>query len=110
VLRGEITADLGWGLLLSVSTLAAALAGPFVGRLADRMGRWKVFAGVATISFLSALVLASVIGNRPWQIIAGFITASAFFYLAANLYDSLLNSLVTGMEKPAFSGFAWGFG
>jgi len=110
VFRGEANVDLVWGVMLSASALLAALAGPFVGRIADRVGRWKVFAIVASGSFLSAVLLSSLIGNGLWEIVVAFIAASAFFYLAANLYDSLLNSLVTGEDKPAFSGFAWGFG
>jgi UMF1 family MFS transporter len=107
VFKPGTNSDLAWGILLSASALISVLAGPFAGRWADRNGRWKVFSIIAVASFLSGLVF---IGQSNWQILGAFLVANSLFYLAANLYNSLLGSLVTGSEKVSFSGFAWGFG
>lgn len=110
VFKPGTNGDLEWGILLSASALVGVLVGPFAGRWADRNGRWKTFSIIAAASFFSGLVLSLVIGQSNWQILGAFFVSSSLFYLAANLYDSLLNSLVTGSEKVSFSGFAWGFG
>lgn len=110
VLKGNTHTDLIWGGMLSVSALAAALVGPFIGRIADRKGRWLVFAITAVASFVSACILALLIGRGVRTIVTMFVFASCFYYLAANLYDSLLKSLAGKTERAAFSGFAWGFG
>ncbi len=110
VFKPGTNSDLSWGILLSASALIAVLAGPFAGRWADRNGRWNVFSIVAAVSFISGLALSLVIGKSYWHIVGAFIVANALFYLTGNIYNSLLNSLVTGKDKASFSGFAWGFG
>jgi MFS transporter, UMF1 family len=110
ILKDAASSDLTWGILLSSSALVGVFVGPMVGRWADRIGRWKTFSTIAGGSFVSALSLSLVIGGSNRQILCAFFIASSLFYLAANLYDSLLNSLVTGNQKVSFSGFAWGFG
>src|ERR1041385_5143812 len=102
--------DLVWGLLLSSSALAAAAVGPFLGRLADYYGKWRVFALIACASFLTATISALSVGGDTMYVIVAFFLASACFYLAANVYDSLLGQVAGIIERPAFSGFAWGFG
>jgi MFS transporter, UMF1 family len=99
-----------WGLLLSSSALSAAILGPIIGRIADHSGKWRVFALVACASFLTAIASAYSIGKSAALITACFFLASTFFYLAANLYDSLIGQVAEVSNRPAFSGFAWGFG
>jgi len=74
--------DFVWGMLLSGSAIIAAVCGPFAGRVADRRGRWLVFAVVAVASFLSAIGLSAVIGEVTFEYPHVVFAASALFYLA----------------------------
>jgi len=110
LMGGSPNADAIWGTIFACSALIAAAIAPFVGALADGRNRYKVFFAIALLSFVSAVILGLSIGSTVVVISIVFIVANVCFYLASNMYDSLLTIVAAPNQRALFSGFSWGFG
>ena len=107
---GHPSADAIWGACFSGSVAIAALIAPLIGRIADRRGRYRFFCGLAALSFSTTFLLAGVLNQAKVVVVGVFILTNVAFYLAANVYDSLISIVATQSERVRFSSFAWGFG
>lgn len=108
--HGAQKADAIWGSLFTISVIIAAACAPFIGRIADSKGRYPFFLIFSILSFVSTSFLALTIGQNPSLVITAFVLANALFYIASNIYDSLLTVVATEDKRVYFSSFAWGFG
>jgi predicted MFS family arabinose efflux permease len=102
-------------LTVTAATVAVAIAAPFIGRLADRLGRKRVIVwcafliGLATLAAATAPNLEALIG---WRFLQGVFTPGIFAvtiaYIheewAANATGGATASYVTGTVLGGFSG------
>jgi MFS-type transporter involved in bile tolerance (Atg22 family) len=110
LMKGSPNGDAIWGSVFASSALLAAIIAPFVGAFADGRNRYSVFRVIAFLSFLSAILLGCAVGSNVVFVIVTFLIANVCFYLASNMYDSLLTIVAPPDQRPLFSGYAWGFG
>jgi UMF1 family MFS transporter len=100
-----------WGTVVTLSSLAAIVVGPFVGRYSDHVGKGPVFVWLVVSTGVLAVVCPLVFQDRLWLLALGFIVFNTTFELSQSLYDSFLldfRSTAEGMTR--LSTFAWGFG
>jgi UMF1 family MFS transporter len=107
---GNQKADALWGSLFAISAILAAIGAPFIGRLADGKGRYGLFATLSVLSFSTMLLLALSVRSMPIVVCSAFVLMNICFYLASNIYDSLLTLVAPENRRARFSSFAWGFG
>jgi len=108
---GEEGADAVWGFVFSGSVIAAAVIAPLLGRFADGRNRYSVFRGAALASFAGVFLLALAIGSNRVSVILTFVFANVGFYIASNVYDSLLTLVGRDQgERVRISTFAWSAG
>lgn len=110
LLADSKSADAWWGVVVSGTAATAALIAPMLGRYADRVGRYHIFKSLAIVSFMLTFAVSLTVGSHRSLVIVVFCLASIIYFLAVNLYDSLLPLLSHSTERIRFSGFAWGFG
>jgi len=100
-----------WAWVVALSSILAICSAPFVGRLADQVGKALVFATVVvaagTLASLSPLTLSS-----EFVLLAlSFVVFNTLFELSQSLYDSfLLNFRRSRKDIMSLSSFGWGFG
>ena len=103
--------DLVWGIIISISTLIAAIIGPKIGEIVDcknlkqsilRWTSWLAIMGTIGLYFLSKgqIILAATI----------FITTNTCFLLAVFLYDATLADVSSKKNSGMISSFAWAIG
>jgi UMF1 family MFS transporter len=102
--------DTVWGLTFAMSVLLAAALAPFIGRAVDGRDRYRVFVWFSVASFLTIIVLGVAVGHGTWAVLALFVVANIAFFLASNVYDSLLTIVAEPELRAKISSFAWGFG
>lgn len=92
----------GVSLTITVSTLAVAVAAPFVGRLADRIGRRRVIVGSSALLAV-ATGLAATSHSLPqllgWRLVQGLLTPGVFAVTIAYIHE---------LWPAAYSGRATG--
>jgi len=104
----------GASLLVSVSTLAVALAAPFVGVVADRYGRKQVIVP-ATLLLAVPTFLAATAGNLEqllgWRFLQGVLTPGIFAVTVAYINEewkegvgAAMAAYVTGTVLGGFTG------
>lgn len=80
----------GVSLTITVSTLAVAVAAPFVGRLADRIGRRRVIVGSSALLAV-ATGLAATSHSLPqllgWRLVQGLLTPGVFAVTIAYIHE-----------------------
>jgi MFS transporter, UMF1 family len=98
-----------WGWLVAGSSIAAIVLAPFVGRLADLVGKPRVFAYSVIAAGLLALIAVS---GQTWLWFAVFfLLFNSIFELSQSLYDSFLLDVESSPSRLTnLSSFAWGFG
>lgn len=103
--------DTTWAILVAVSSLAAIVTAPSIGRLADHVGKSIVFAFVV-ISSAALAFCAGIVSEMPWFYLAAlFLVFNALFELSQSLYDSfLLDIEASSSGVTDLSAFSWGFG
>jgi MFS transporter, UMF1 family len=103
--------DTTWAVLVAVSSLAAIVTAPAIGRLADRVGKGIVFAFMVTSSAALAF-FAGMVSEMPWFYLAVlFLLFNALFELSQSLYDSFLLDIESSSSGVTdLSAFSWGFG
>ena len=109
ICAGAEWAEFLWGAGLSVSAALAMVAGPFVGRWADRRASKKVV--------LVGVTLICVTGTAGFGVAGGVMVAMAFFVLAnsafllgENLVAAFLPELAEPGSRGKVSAYGWAFG
>ncbi len=108
------TTAAGASLLVSVSTLAVALAAPFVGFVADRFGRKQVIVP-ATVLVAVPTLLAATAANLDqllfWRTLQGVFTPGIFAVTVADINEewkegtgAAMAAYVTGTVLGGFTG------
>ena len=102
-----------WGIALSLSGLAIALASPIIGAIADRRGARKPW--LACFTLLCVLCSSMLWFTEPstdwilWGLL--FFALSNFAFEVSNVfYNAMLPSLVTSTRLGRLSGWGWGLG
>lgn len=100
-----------WGTIVALSSLLAVVAGPFIGRFADKIGKGGVFAALVLLAGGMAAVAPTAFEGRVWALAVAFVLFNTIFELSQSLYDSFLVDFRAGTaELTRLSTFAWGFG
>ena len=110
VCGGAEWAEFLWGTALSVSAAVAMLAGPLLGRWADRKASKKPLLVGLTLLCVAA---TSLMGLPLWGVaaVAGLVVvANASFLLGENLVAAFLPELAPPGERGKISAYGWGFG
>jgi len=109
ICAGAEWAEFLWGAGLSVSAALAMVAGPFVGRWADRRASKKVV--------LVGVTLICVTGTAGFGMAGGVVVAMAVFVLAnsafllgENLVAAFLPELAEPGSRGRVSAYGWAFG
>lgn len=111
VIAGARTGDFYWGLITSISILAAGVFGPIVGAMADYDGRKKrkfVFFAISAILGTALLYFAGP-GSLLFASLL-FIITNFFFTLATTFYDAFLGNVSSPATVGRISGLGWGLG
>ncbi|PIP29140.1 hypothetical protein CO134_04190 [Candidatus Kuenenbacteria bacterium CG_4_9_14_3_um_filter_39_14] len=98
-----------WAWLVMASSIISVVGAPFLGKLADKIGKWKVFSlMVALAGLLAALTINSL---SAWILIIGFLIFNTAFEFSQSLYDSFLRNVEQDEKATtSLSTFAWGVG
>ena len=110
VCGGKEGAEFLWGTALSVSAALAMLAGPVLGRWADRRAAKKFLLVGLT---LVCVVATSLMGLPVWgaAAVTGLVVvANAAFLLGENLVAAFLPELAPPGKRGRISAYGWGFG
>jgi len=102
-----------WGIALSLSGLAIAIASPLVGAIADKRGRRKPWiAGFALICVACAALLWFTRPDAGWVVWAlVFFALGNFAFEVGNVfYNAMLPTLVPQHRIGRLSGWGWGLG
>lgn len=98
-----------WAWVVMISSIISVLGAPFLGKFADKVGKWRIF----SLTVLVAGLLAAIVVNslNAWILIIGFLIFNTFFEFSQSLYDSFLRNVEQDKKSTTFlSTFAWGFG
>jgi UMF1 family MFS transporter len=110
VCSGAKWAEFLWGTALSASAAMAMLAGPLVGRWADRKASKKPLLVGLTLLCVAA---TSLMGLPVWGVAAVtglVVVANACFLLGENLVAAFLPELAPPGKRGKISAYGWGFG
>ena len=110
VCGGAEWAEFLWGTALSASAAVAMLAGPILGRWADRKASKKpLLVGLTLVCVLAT----SLMGLTAWgvAVVTGLVVmANAAFLLGENLVAAFLPELAPPGKRGKISAYGWGFG
>lgn len=110
VCGGAEWAEFLWGTALSASAAVAMLAGPLLGRWADRKASKKPLLVGLTLLCVAA---TSLMGLPVWGVAAVtglMVVANATFLLGENLVAAFLPELAPPGKRGKISAYGWGFG
>lgn len=100
-----------WAWMIAISSLLSVVTAPFVGRLADILGKGYVFGAIVIATSLCSAGSVLAFHDIPYLLIVAFLVFNTTFELSQSLYDSfLLNLSSTHGSLTKLSTFAWGFG
>ena len=100
-----------WAWIVTCSSIAAIVGAPFVGRFADLLGKWRVFASAVVVTGILASVSPIAFAKNLLLLAMSFLVFNTIFEWTQSLYDSfLLNFGNTRAEITSLSTFGWGFG
>jgi UMF1 family MFS transporter len=100
-----------WAAVVVMSSILAIITAPFVGRLADKIGKVRVFCATVIFVGILASVAVPVFGYSVFVLLAVFVIFNWIFELSQSVYDSFLVDLSSNQQETTdISTFAWGFG
>lgn len=102
-----------WGTAMAVSGTLIAVAGPFLGALADQSGRRKPWvAGFMAVCVAASALLWSVEASRDWIVPAMILVvlANLGFESSGILYNAMLPELASRDRVGRLSGWGWSLG
>lgn len=98
-----------WAWLVMASSIISVIGAPFLGKLADKIGKWKVFSFVVALAGLLAAITINSL--NAWILIIGFLIFNTAFEFSQSLYDSFLKNVEQDKKATtSLSTFAWGAG
>lgn len=109
VAGGRADADLLWAVALGLSLVTAGLLGPWLGAVADAMGRRRKLLIATTLG--SAVATALLYFVREGNVVLGigaFAVAHILHLLAVSLYNSYLPLIAAPGRYARVSAIAWG--
>jgi len=109
ICAGAEWAEFLWGAGLSVSAALAMVAGPFVGRWADRRASKKVVLVVVTLICVTGTAGFGMAGGVVLAM-AVFVLANSAFLLGENLVAAFLPELAEPGSRGRVSAYGWAFG
>lgn len=81
------------------------ITGPFVGRMADEIGKHKVF----QVGLLSSLVATLVITHLPAESLPIILAVVGFFFVCVNARWVPALAMISGVPSPEYRGFFMSF-
>ena len=110
VCGGAESAEFLWGTALSASAAVAMLAGPILGRWADRRAAKKPLLVGLTLVCVLATALMGVSAGTPALVAGMVVVANSAFLLGENLVAAFLPELAPPGKRGRISSYGWGFG
>ena len=113
VAESETQGTTWWGITVGVAGLLVAFTGPFLGAMADQVGRRKPWIAGLTWLGVAAVALMWFIEPSPEYVLPALLLVASSVLaleLAAILYNAMLPSLATREEIGRWSGWGWGAG
>lgn len=108
---GEARSQAVWAWIVTTSSILAICSAPFIGRLADHLGKTLVFSITVIVTGVLASLSPLVFSDEFILLAICFVVFNTIFELTQSLYDSfLLNFERSSKEIMALSSFGWGFG
>jgi len=102
-----------WGMTLGVAGLIIAIGAPFLGAVADQMGRRKPWIGLFTALTIFSIGLLWFVGPSPdflWPAMLLIGAGTITFECASVFYNAMLPSLVSQSRVGRWSGWGWSVG
>jgi len=113
VAENETVGSAQWGNTISAAGLAVALCGPFLGAIADQLGRRKPWIfGFSMLCILSTAGLWWIAPSNAWLLPALILIflGTVGSECAIIFYNAMLPGLASGKKMGRWSGWAWGLG
>lgn len=102
-----------WGTTLGVAGLIIAIGAPFLGAVADQMGRRKPWIGLFTALTILSIGFLWFVGPSPdflWPAMLLIGAGTITFECASVFYNAMLPSLVPQSRVGRWSGWGWSVG
>lgn len=111
ILEQETGKDIVMGLAMAASMVLSAFFGPFLGALADAMGRTKAQVLLwSAVCCAGGVALSFVPPGHPWWLVGIFCLANVAYNTGISLYDAFLPDLATPPRMGFVSGIGVGVG
>jgi UMF1 family MFS transporter len=101
-----------WGFASAGALVAAAVLGPLLGALADRLGRRKRLLAACLVVGAAAVAAMGLLPEADWRVLLGLFAGGFVAFAAGNvLYDALLPSVAAPgeLDRVSARGFAFGY-
>lgn len=113
VAENDVTGSRQWGNVISAAGLIIAFSGPFLGAIADQLGRRKPW--ILAFSLLCIVATAGLWFVEPSNSYLVLALVLIFFSTVGSecaiiFYNAMLPNLVSGKKMGRWSGWAWGLG
>ncbi len=113
VAENDVIGSNQWGNVISAAGLLIALVGPFLGAIADQMGRRKPW--IFTFSLICIVATAALWFVEPSNDFLVLALVLIFISTVGSecaiiFYNAMLPNLVSGKKMGRWSGWAWGLG
>lgn len=109
--QADYNSALLWPMAVAASSILAIISGPFIGRLADIVGRPKIFSLLVIVVGVLATISVPLLDTTPILLCFAFICFNWAFEQSQSIYDSfLVSDGRSSRDTTAISSFAWGVG
>lgn len=113
VAENDVIGSNQWGNVISAAGLLIALVGPFLGAIADQMGRrkpWIFFFSMICILATAGLWFVGPSNDFLMLALILIFISTVGSECAIIFYNAMLPNLVSGKKMGRWSGWAWGLG
>lgn len=113
VAENDVVGSNQWGNVISAAGLLIALVGPFLGAIADQMGRRKPWIFAFSLMCIFAVAGLWFVGPSNDYLFLALILifiSTVGSECAIIFYNAMLPNLVSGKKMGRWSGWAWGLG
>ena len=113
VAENETIGTAQWGYTMSIAAVVIAILSPFLGAVADRMGRRKPWLfGASLVCVLATASLWAILPDPSYVLPALLAvgTATIAFEVGTVFYNAMLPELAPPAQMGRLSGWAWGTG
>lgn len=102
-----------WGMAITLSALAIAVASPMLGAIADRNGPRKPWLGVFTVMCIAATAALWFVRPHPDEVLLALLLVALgnfAFEVAIVFYNAMLPEICPEDRLGRLSGWGWGLG